>query len=110
MFYTMDRDGRIKEEPDVVAWARWFKTADRVIARTTVPTETTGGQVMVLTVFFGVDHLFSEGTPLLFETVVTGGERDKTIERYSTIEEARKGHAAIVESLAQGPVRGEEKQ
>jgi hypothetical protein len=44
-----------------------------------------------LTVFIGRDHPFSEGPPILFETVVAGGDRDKIIERYSTIEEARTG-------------------
>jgi hypothetical protein len=107
MFYTIDQDGRVQGKPDPVVWSRWVETADRVIARTTVTNETTGGQVKVLTVFIGVDHQFVEGPPILFETVVAGGQRDKTVERYSTIEEARRGHAAIVESITRGPARGE---
>jgi hypothetical protein len=108
VFYRMDRDGRVQEEPDVVAWSQWIRTADRVIVQTAVPNETTGGQVKVLTVFIGLDHQFSEGPPILFETVVDGGERGKIIGRYSTIEEARRGHAEIVESIAQPLTRGEE--
>jgi hypothetical protein len=43
MSSKMVRDGRVQEEPDAIAWSQWFRTADRVIMKTTVPIETTGG-------------------------------------------------------------------
>lgn len=51
----------------------------------------------VSTVFLGLDHSFSEDAePLLFETLVFDGEFDGDMERYSTWDEAVKGHADMV--------------
>jgi hypothetical protein len=47
---------------------------------------------MVSTVFLGIDHNFGNGPPLLFETMVFGGEYDGYCKRYSTWEEAEGGH------------------
>ena len=47
---------------------------------------------MVSTVFLGLDHAFDGGTPLLFETMIFGGEHDEYQERYATWDEAEAGH------------------
>ncbi len=81
---------------DVVEWSQWFGTADRQVARDLV------GPLMVSTVFLGVDHnYFDDGPPILFETMVFGGEAcdeyaESYCERYSTWDEAEKGHAVAV--------------
>lgn len=49
------------------------------------------GDVLVSTVFLGMDHGFG-GTPLLFETMVFGGEFDGWCMRWSTWDEAESGH------------------
>jgi hypothetical protein len=54
------------------------------------------GDVEVSTVFLGIDRSFGSGPPLLFETMVFGGELDDEQERYSTEAEALAGHAAMV--------------
>jgi hypothetical protein len=36
------------------------------------------------------------GPPLIFETMVFGGSKDGEMDRYSTKEEAEKGHEAMV--------------
>ena len=46
----------------------------------------------VSTVFLGLNHQWGDGPPLLFETMVFGGELDGEQERYSTWEEAIEGH------------------
>jgi len=46
-------------------WGGWFETADRAVARTVLAS----GRV-ISTVFLGIDHAFSGGPPLLFETMV----------------------------------------
>jgi len=84
------------EAPDLMAWARWFETADRHVAQTEV------GEANVSTVFLGLDHSFGSGPPLLFETMVFGGDSDDTQERYPTWEEAEAGHAAVVERVKSG--------
>jgi hypothetical protein len=48
--YRLDVDGNPVEEPDTLAWGRWFGTADRSLAYDRV------GAVEVSTVFLGLDH------------------------------------------------------
>lgn len=68
---------------------------DRIVEKTTI------GESEVSTVFLGMDHGFN-GTPMLFETMVFGGKMDMYFDRYSTWEEAEKGHhricAEVIES------------
>lgn len=80
-------------EPDVLTWAAWFGTADRVVFQTEV------GASVVSTVFLGLDHRFvGKGPPLIFETMIfTDGECEDFQERCSTWLEAEAQHAAAVE-------------
>jgi len=81
-------------EEDVHKWGAWFETAKRHVAK-----DYSGG-VEVSTVFLGLDHQFIEGQPpLLFETMVFGGEHDQDMDRYSTWEEAEKGHKEFVKKF-----------
>ena len=50
----------------------------------------------VSTVFLGLDHSFGGGTPILFETMIFGGEYDDYQERYHTLEEAQVGHEKAI--------------
>ena len=70
-------------------WACLFKGADGRVARTA------HGGVIVSTVFLGLDHNWGDGPPLLFETMVFGGEHDEEQERYATWDEAVAGHEAM---------------
>jgi hypothetical protein len=60
------------------------------IARTQI------GDVVVSTVFLMIDHGFLDETPILFETMIFGGEYNDFQERYETWEEAEEGHALAV--------------
>ena len=83
-------------EPDLMTWARWFETADRDVARTKI------GNIVISTVFLGLDHSFSQsGPPVVFETMVFGGYLADSEARYSTWEEAEKGHKEMVERVRQ---------
>ena len=57
--------------------------------------------VFVSTVFLGLDHSFpwnEDKTPVLWETMIFGGEHDQNYqERYSSYEEALEGHQKAVE-------------
>jgi len=56
------------------------------------------GRVRVSTVWLGLDHgLGWSDEPLIFETMIFGGNHDGYQERYSTEEEARAGHQRAVE-------------
>lgn len=75
---------------NVLEWARSFEGKNRDVAKTKI------GDVLISTVFLGLDHSFGHGRPLLFETMVFGGKLDQEMDRYSTWNEAEKGHATIV--------------
>lgn len=82
-------------EPDVAKWAKWYETANRVVART----EINGSSIS--TVFIGLNHGFQHEDPILFETLIFGGKLDGDGRRYSTWEEAEKGHQKYVEILSE---------
>ena len=50
--------------------------------------------------FLGLDHSFADvGPPILFETMVFGGEHDQEMERYATWDEAVAGHDIMVQKV-----------
>ena len=57
------------------------------------------GDVSVSTVFLGIDHEFFNGPPLLFETMVFGGEHDGEQWRCSTWDQALEMHDLAVEYI-----------
>ena len=91
MNYILDNNGNPVKVSDPLEWAMWFQTADRTIAFDELP-----DGVRVSTVFLGLDHQLGNGPPLLFETMVFGGELDEEQERYSTRDGAITGHAAML--------------
>lgn len=74
------------KEIDLMTWAKWFENADRQIGIKTV------NGVKVSTVFLGIDHSFGLSKPVIFETMIFGGNFDGEQERYCTYEEAETGH------------------
>lgn len=83
-------------EPDLDKWGDWLETANRVVQQDDV------GDVWVSTVFLGVDHSWTLGPPVLFETMIFGGPRDQETHRYHTWDEAEAGHKQLLEELANG--------
>jgi hypothetical protein len=105
-------DGRVpRPVHGVMAWAQWFETADRRVARTVM---LDGSEVS--TVFLGLDHSFGDGPPQLFETCVFLHEdtepgtvsrfasgrtlqASEVTQRYATWAEAEVGHMELCEQL-----------
>jgi hypothetical protein len=58
--------------------------------------------VAVSTVFLGINHNYTGGAPVLFETMIFGGPWDQYQWRYTLRTEAERGHAAIVAKLQAG--------
>ena len=76
----------------------WFaRFNDKRIAKTTIV-----DGVDVSTVWLGLDHSWGDGPPLIFETMVFGGEHDQDCWRYSTEEQAKAGHERVVSALREG--------
>ena len=74
-------------------WGQWFENnlQGRRVARDII------GKTKVSTVFLGLDHSFGGGPPVLFETMIFGGEHDEDMWRYNTWEQAETGHAKAVQ-------------
>lgn len=91
-YYVLDADHAI-HQATFQEWAVFMALpfdASRRVAKTAV------GDAEVSTVFLGLDHSFAGSTPILFETMVLGGEHDGEQWRYATWAEAEAGHARIV--------------
>lgn len=81
------------------------------------------GDVVVSTVWLGLDHNWlGQGPPIIFETMIFGGQLDQDQWRYATEAQALDGHAAAVEqarvayqlampdAVVQRPVRADEEK
>jgi len=78
---------------DLHKWVKWCQKNSRIVKRTKLL------DVLVSTVFLGMDHQFGQGEPILFETMIFGGDHDEFQERYSTWEQAEAGHEAAVKKV-----------
>lgn len=88
-------DGRTPVKTDLLTWAKWFQSTDRRVAFDEV------NDARVSTVFLGSDHGFGEGDePLIFETMIFGGEHDQYCDRCGTWEGAEAMHAKALRLVA----------
>jgi hypothetical protein len=64
------------------------------------------GEAKISTVWLGMDHGWGRGEPdykpVIFESMIFGGEHDEDQMRYCTEEEAIRGHAEAVQDLRMG--------
>lgn len=85
MFYILD--GHTPKPATLYEWARWYETANRVVAFDAL------GDARVSTVFLGIAHLpYQRGVPSLFESMIFGGKLDGKQARYATWDAAEAGH------------------
>jgi hypothetical protein len=101
-----NRDGSAFEGT-VHEWARQFEIANRRVGLTVVSDGANPGrQYRVSTMFLGIDHNYSGGAPVLFETMVfaEGDDVDSNLDeeqdRYTTEAEAVAGHVRWVATVA----------
>jgi hypothetical protein len=99
---------------DLYEWAQGFEAAERHVAQTTI------NSLRVSTIFLGLDYSRGHGPPLFFETMIFKDERYPPPEppevyfkrfeawranfqnRYTTWDEARKGHELVVTIIREG--------
>ena len=91
LYYILAGHNTVKTD-SVTEWGRMMENMDK---RRVGSTE--NNDISVSTVFLGIDHSFGDGPPLLFETMIFGGEHDEDVERYSTWDEAEVGHKKMCE-------------
>lgn len=100
MKYILDGHTPVPYE-DIHGWARWFESADRHVANEYL-VDAEGRTVHVSTVFLGMDHAWGVGPPVLFETMIFGGEENDYQERYHTWDEAVDRHQVLVDLIRTG--------
>lgn len=95
-YYLLDDDHNLVPVNDVHEWARFFENhANRIVAQ-----DYPRPNVLVSTVFLGVDHSFGRGSrPVVFETMVCRNGEWGEEQRYATWEEAEDGHAAMLKRV-----------
>ncbi len=89
MYYKLNEDKSISEVLDVVYWGKNMEKRWQVKKEV--------DNILVSTVFLGIDHNWNEGPPILFETMIFGGEHDQYQERCATYEEALEMHKVACE-------------
>jgi hypothetical protein len=95
--YILDANKAAIPCTDLFDWGRWMKdTEKRRVGDITID------DAQISTVFMGLDHNFSGGEPLLFETMIFGGEHDQYQERCSTWEQAVEMHDRVVRMVKNG--------
>lgn len=66
-------------------------------------TDLNGDDVRVSTMFLGLDHSWNSKTPVLWETMIFGGENDQSYqERYASYEQALEGHQTAINFIKTG--------
>jgi len=91
--YVLDESGNPVSEDDFMIWSNWHKDSDNTVARDAVY------DVIISTIFLGLDYSHGHGMPQLYETMIFGGENDGIQVRYATRENALKGHAEAVKII-----------
>lgn len=103
--YILDGHTPVPED-DLNKWGEWFGKTNRTVRNGVLEVSLGNkkiGQIRISTVFLGVDHSFSgKGPPVLFETMVFGGEHDQEMDRCSTWEAAEKMHEKMIERVKKG--------
>lgn len=92
LYYKLD--GKTPVECTLMEYAEWMQENPdkRIVKQTTLPDGT-----KISTVFLGLNHAWGDGPPILFETMVFGGEHDQFQERYETWGQAEEGHKKAIE-------------
>lgn len=89
-------EDRKPRRANIHEWSAYMTSADRHVRLTEVHTPG-ASTAQISTVFLGIDHAFGlDERPVLFETMVFGGQFNECQWRYSTWDEAEEGHAQVV--------------
>lgn len=98
--YVLDENGNAVRAKSLLSWGKWMQEhrADCHLAQDQI------GEACVSTIFLGLDsfmvlerHL--PHVPVLWETMVFGGPYDQFQNRYSSKDDALRGHSKIVQML-----------
>ena len=85
-FYIL-KDKKVIPVEDISEWSEFYEDIKNSRVDQTVK-----DGVRVSTVFLGIDHSFMGNIPLIFETMIFGGENDQYQDRCSTWKQAEAMH------------------
>lgn len=88
MWYTLDENNKPVKATSIMEAADWMENN---LERKVVKQEHIG-DIFISTVFLGLDHAWNSDVPVLWETMIFGGEHDQYQERYTSYEDALEGH------------------
>jgi hypothetical protein len=100
--YILDEDGNPRREKNFLKWALWLGNHDRKVKKDFICVD--GEAVEVSTIYLGLDQrnpFNHPSKPLLWETMIFGGERGGYCDRYASRADALAGHAVAL-ALAKG--------
>lgn len=88
--YILDKEGNLVPV-DTLTWGFWLEEhhEQRVVRQDSIH------GVRVSTVFLGLDHYYPRDAPhepVLWETMIFGGPKDRYLRRYTSLEAAKAGH------------------
>lgn len=98
------KDKEVVPVDDYETWGRFMTSPERFVQKTRIPAILLDGcgdlsPIEVSTVFLGLNHSWSTGKDLWFETMVFGGPLGGESKRYETYSEAMAGHQVMVERV-----------
>lgn len=98
IFYKLDEnDNPVKCNTE--EYNEWFLKNQNIHVADDTIKDKHGNEVRVSTVFLGMDHSFTyqKTKPILWETMIVGGEHDQYQVRYTSKSEALEGHKAAIQ-------------
>lgn len=94
LYFVLDENGIVRPATIEKFLNQYRNPENRIIEKTELDED-----VEVSTVFLGLNHAFCDGPPIVFETMIFGGQFHEMMWRYSTLEQAQQGHWEIVDCL-----------
>ncbi len=105
LFYKLTKDKkvvRLKKEDYNKELNEAFKPENRIVKQENIKdSNTKDANIFLSTVFLGLDHSFPSNPdkPVVFETMIFGGEFDQYQRRYCEYDEALDAHDKISQAL-----------
>jgi hypothetical protein len=87
MWYILDKENK-PVKSTIIQHSEWIEANPE---RKAVKQEHIG-DIFISTVFLGLDHSWNSDIPVLWETMIFGGEHDQYQDRYTSHEDALEGH------------------
>ncbi len=116
-YALLNADKSLRFTADVMEWARMFEGIERFVEQTSLDKslhnvcqwEHSGSisgdridKVFISTTFLGLDHSYTEGKSLWFETMIFGGKEDGYQDRCETWLQAKDMHGKAVMRVING--------